>query len=58
MMEGERGVRGVEGRLFYECDTIGRTGDGASWLLGYEPCSFSAQRSIADCISARHTRTG
>ena len=58
MMEGERGVKGVEGRLFCECDTIGRTGDWASWLLGYEPCFFSAQRSIASRISARHTRTG
>ena len=42
MMEVERGVKGVEGRLFYECDTIGRTRDVASWVLGYERLFFLA----------------
>ena len=36
MMEVERGVKGVEGRLLYECDMMSRTGDGASRFLGYE----------------------
>ena len=56
MTKAEQGVRGVEGRLFYECDTTGRAEDGASFLdmSGF----FLAQRSIADCTSARHTRIG
>ena len=35
MMEVERGVKGVEGRLLYECDMIGRTGRwcvAVSWI--------------------------
>ena len=56
MMEAERGVKGVGGRLLYECDMTGRAGDGASLLdmSGF----FLVQRSIADCFSARHTRIG
>ena len=57
MMEVERGVKGVEGRLLYECDMISRTGNGASWLLGYEGL-FLGPAQHSELHSALHTWIG
>ena len=57
MMEVERGVKGVEGRLLYECDMIGWTGDGASWVLGYERL-FLGPAQHSESHPARHTLIG
>ena len=55
MMEAERGVKGVDGRLLYECDMTGRIGDGASWLLGYERLFLSPAQHSESHFSAAYT---
>ena len=55
MMEAERGVKGVEGRLLYECDMTGKIGDGAWWLLGYERLFLSLAQHSESHFSAAYT---